>query len=355
MNIASKTIIILASFTSILSLTSCDNATSEPQDSLTLTIMNHDSFAVSEEVISSFQEQHNVKVNILNSGDASTTVNLAILNKSEPLADVIYGIDNTLLTRALDNDILEKYESPNAYDLEKEFLLDTQQRVTPINYGDVCLNYDKSYFNANDIEIPDSLQSLTNPDYANLLVVQNPAASSPGLAFLLATIGHFGPEQYLDYWLDLKNNGVKIVENWETAYYTEFSGSSGKGNYPLVVSYASSPPAEVIFATEPIEEAPTGSIVADETCFRQIEFVGILNGTSNRMLSEAWIDFMLSKTFQEDIPMQMFMFPVNTEAELPLEFIEHAQLANNPSIVSPEDIATHRENWIKSWSALMLN
>ena len=183
MNIASKTIIILASFTSILSLTSCDNATSEPQDSLTLTIMTHDSFAVSEEVISSFQEQHNVKVNILNSGDASTTVNLAILNKSEPLADVIYGIDNTLLTRALDNDILEKYESPNAYDLEKEFLLDTQQRVTPINYGDVCLNYDKSYFNANEIEIPDSLQSLTNPDYANLLVVQNPAASSPCLLY----------------------------------------------------------------------------------------------------------------------------------------------------------------------------
>ena len=355
MNIASKTIIILASFTSILSLTSCDNATAEPQDSMTLTIMSHDSFAVSEEVVSSFQEQHNVKVNILNSGDASTTVNLAILNKSEPLADVIYGIDNTLLTRALDNDILEKYESPNAYDLEKEFLLVTQQRVTPINYGDVCLNYDKSYFNANDIEIPDSLQSLTNPDYANLLVVQNPAASSPGLAFLLATIGHFGQEQYLDYWLDLKNNGVKIVENWETAYYTEFSGSSGKGNYPLVVSYASSPPAEVIFATEPIEEAPTGSIVADETCFRQIEFVGILNGTSNRMLSEAWSDFMISKPFQEDIPMQMFMFPVNTEAALPLEFIEHAQLANNPSIVSPEDIATHRENWIKSWSALMLN
>tara|TARA_Y100000590_G_scaffold415025_1_gene512421 strand:+ start:936 stop:2003 length:1068 start_codon:yes stop_codon:yes gene_type:complete len=355
MNIETKVVIILASFISTLSLTSCNNTTSEPQDRLTLTIMTHDSFAVSEEVLSSFQNQHNVKVNILNSGDASTTVNLAILNKSEPLADVIYGIDNTLLTRALDNDILAKYKSPNAYNVEKEFLLDTQQRVTPINYGDVCLNYDKSYFNSNNIEIPDSLQSLTNPDYANLLVVQNPAASSPGLAFLLATIGHFGPDKYLDYWLDLKNNGVKIVENWETAYYTEFSGSSGKGDYPLVVSYASSPPAEVIFATETITEAPTGSIIADETCFRQIEFVGILKGTKNRILSEAWIDFMLDKAFQEDIPLQMFMFPVKTEAKLPLEFIEHAQLANKPSIVSPEDIDTHRENWIKSWSALMLN
>ena len=350
-----KSKIIYVVFVCVLLITSCSDATPKTQYDQTLTIMAHDSFAVSEEVISNFEVQHNTKVNILNSGDANTTVNLAILNKANPLADILYGIDNTLLSRALDANILEKYESPFTSNIANEFLLDTQQRVTPINYGDVCINYDKSYFNDNDLEIPNSLQSLTNPDYANLLVVQNPAASSPGLAFLLATIGHFGPDEYLDYWLDLKNNGVKIVENWETAYYTEFSGSSGKGNYPLVVSYASSPPAEVIFATEPIDEAPTGSIVANETCFRQIEFVGIVNGTTNRILSEDWIDFMLSKTFQEDIPIQMFMFPVNTEAELPLEFIEHAQLSNNPSIVSPEDIDTHRENWIKSWSALMLD
>ena len=355
MNMIAKNKIVYVVFVCVLLITSCSDATPKTQYDQTLTIMAHDSFAVSEEVISNFEVQHNTKVNILNSGDANTTVNLAILNKANPLADILYGIDNTLLSRALDANILEKYESPFTSNVANEFLLDTQQRVTPINYGDVCINYDKSYFNDNDLEIPNSLQSLTNPDYANLLVVQNPAASSPGLAFLLATIGHFGPDEYLDYWLDLKNNGVKIVENWETAYYTEFSGSSGKGNYPLVVSYASSPPAEVIFATEPIDEAPTGSIVANETCFRQIEFVGIVNGTTNRMLSEDWIDFMLSKTFQEDIPMQMFMFPVNTEAELPLEFIEHAQLSNNPSIVSPEDIDTHRENWIKSWSALMLH
>lgn len=355
MNIIAKSKIACVVFVCAFSVTSCSNATPKTQGDQTITIMTHDSFAVSEEVISNFQDRYNAKVNILTSGDASTTVNLAILNKTDPLADVLYGIDNTLLTRALDANILEKYESPLTSNVPNQFLLDTKQHVTPIDYGDVCLNYDKSYFNDNSIEIPNSLQSLTNPDYANLLVVQNPAASSPGLAFLLATIGHFGPEGYLEFWADLKNNGVKVVEDWETAYYTEFSGSSGNGNYPLVVSYASSPPAEVIFADKPIEEAPTGSIVANETCFRQIEFVGILNGTNNRALAEAWIDFMLSKTFQEDIPMQMFMFPVNPDAELPFEFTQHAQLANNPSFVSPEDIDAHRGNWIKSWSTLMLN
>ena len=355
MNMISKSKIVYIVFVYILLITSCSDATPKTQYDQTLTIMTHDSFTVSEKVISKFEDQYNTKVNILNSGDGNTIVNLAILNKTDPLADVLYGIDNTLLTRALDANILEKYESPLTSNIADQFLSDTRQHVTPIDYGDVCINYDKSYFSDNDIEIPNSLQSLTNPDYANLLVVQNPAASSPGLAFLLATIGHFGSDEYLEFWADLKNNGVKVVENWEIAYYTEFSGSSGNGNYPLVVSYASSPPAEVIFADEPVEEAPTGSIVANETCFRQIEFVGILNGTTNRMLSEDWIDFMLSKTFQEDIPMQMFMFPVNTESELPLEFIEHAQLSNNPSIVSPKDIDTHREDWIKSWSALMLN
>ena len=355
MNMVAKSKIACAVLVCVLSATSCSDATPKTQYGHTLTIMTHDSFAVSEKVISKFEDQYNTKVNILNSGDGNTTVNLAILNKTDPLADVLYGIDNILLTRALDANILEKYESPLTSNIPNQFLLDTRQHVTPIDYGDVCINYDKSYFDDNGIEIPNSLQSLTNPDYANLLVVQNPAASSPGLAFLLATIGHFGPDGYLEFWADLKNNGVKVVENWEIAYYTEFSGSSGNGNYPLVVSYASSPPAEVIFADEPVEEAPTGSIVANETCFRQIEFVGILNGTNNRALAEAWIDFMLSKTFQEDIPMQMFMFPVNPDAELPLEFLEHAQLASNPSTVSPADIDAHRENWIKSWSILMLN
>ncbi len=337
-----------------LLLVACGGAKPTPAGARTLTVMSHDSFSVSEDVIAEFQGQHNVAVQILASGDAGTAVNLAILNKDAPLADVFFGIDNTLLTRALEADILEAYASPLLTDIPAEFKLDEEQRVTPVDYGDVCLNYDKAYFNEHNLAIPDSLEDLATPEYANLLVVENPAASSPGLAFLLATVGHFGQDGYLDFWSKLRANGVKVVEDWETAYFTEFSGSSGQGPYPLVVSYASSPPAEVIFAEDPPEEAPTGSVVAPDTCFRQIEFVGILRDTENRDLAEAWIDFMLSPTFQNDVPMQMFVFPVNPRADLPAEFIQHAQLAAQPATVAPDDITKYREEWIEAWSNMML-
>ena len=337
-----------------LLLTGCGSATPIPASPRTLTVMTHDSFAVSEEVVAEFQAQHSAIVQFLAAGDAGTLVNQAILNKDVPLADVIFGIDNTLLTRALEADILEAYASPLLAEIPAQFKLDEEQRVTPVDFGDVCLNYDKAYFAEHNLALPESLEDLTAPEYSNLLVVENPASSSPGLAFLLATVGHFGPHGYLDFWVELRANGVKVVEDWETAYFTEFSGSSGKGPYPLVVSSASSPPAEVIFAEEQPEEAPTGSVIAPDTCFRQIEFVGILRATENRDLAEAWIDFMLSPTFQNDMPMQMFVFPVNPRAELPTEFIQHAQLAAQPATVEPDDITAYREEWIESWTNTML-
>ena len=337
-----------------LFVAACGGATPTTDKTQTLTVMTHDSFAVSEEVVAKFQEQHNVALQIITSGDAGTVLSQAIINKDAPLADLIFGIDNTMLTRALKADILEPYSSPLLSEIAPEFKLDEMHRVTPVDYGDVCINYDKTYFRNNNLPIPDSLEDLIAPEYANLLVVENPAASSPGLAFLLTTIGHFGQNGYLDFWTKLRANGVKVVENWETAYFTEFSGSSGQGPYPLVVSYASSPPAEVIFAEETPEEAPTGSVIAPDTCFRQIEFIGILRDTENRDLAEAWIDFMLTSTFQNDVPMQMFMFPVNPLAELPAEFIQHAQVAAQPAVVEPNDINKYREAWIQAWSNIML-
>ena len=332
----------------------CGGATDRPQAPRILTVMTHDSFAVSEDVIEKFQVDHNVTVRILKSGDAGTAITNAIINREMPLADVFFGIDNTLLTRGLDADIFTKYDSPVLAEIPDHFKLDPKNRVLPVNYGDVCLNYDKAYFNDNKLLLPDSLEDLTKAKYEGLLVVENPASSSPGLAFLLATVGHFGTNGYIDYWADLRANGVKVVEDWETAYYTEFSGSSGRGSKPLVVSYASSPPAEVIYAEERMDQAPTGSIVSPDMCFRQVEFVGILRGTPRRDLAEDWIDFMLSTSFQEDMPMQMFVFPVNPLAELPAEFIRYAQLADQPAFVDPSDIAANREEWIKAWTATVL-
>lgn len=315
----------------------------------TLTIMTHDSFSASEEVIRAFEEANNVKISFLKSGDTGSALNKAILSKSAPLADLFYGVDNTFLSRALDADIFEPYTSPVLTRIPAEFQLDSQNRALPVDFGDVCINYDKAWFATQNLSVPQSLDDLTKPEYKNLLVVENPATSSPGLAFLLATIERYGEDGYLDYWRALRENGVTVVDGWETAYYTNFSASSGQGPQPMVVSYASSPAAEVIYAAEPLTDAPTASIL--EGCYRQIEFVGILKGTKNREMAEKFIDFMLSPTFQSDMPLNMFVYPVNPAAELPTEFIRYAQTAANPARLDP---AANREAWIQAWTDAVL-
>jgi thiamine transport system substrate-binding protein len=324
-------------------------ASIEPQ---TLTVMTHDSFAVSEEVITTFEQENNIRVRFLASGDTGTALNKAILAKDNPLADVFYGVDNTFLSRALDEDIFIPYQSPFLSDIPDKFELDTQYRALPVDFGDVCPNYDVGFFEEQNLEPPEDLEDLTTPEYRGMLVVENPATSSPGLAFLLATIGHFGEDGYLDYWKDLVENDVLVVNDWETAYYTEFTRSGG--TRPIVISYGSSPPFEVMYAAEPLEEPPTAAIVSDDTCFRQIEFVGILKGTENQHLAEKWIDFMLSTVFQEDVPLQMFVFPVNEKAELDEIFIKYLQVPDNPTYINPDTIADNREKWIETWTEAVL-
>ena len=317
----------------------------------TLTVMTHDSFAASEDVLKAFEQTHTVKLSILKSGDAGAALNKAILAKGNPLADVFYGVDNTFLSRALEADIFEPYATQGA---TAQFALDKSNRVTPVDYGDVCVNYDKAFFANKKLAVPQTLEDLVKSDYKGMLVVENPATSSPGLAFMLATVAHLGPDKYLGYWKQLKANDVKVEDGWETAYYTDFSGSSGKGARPLVVSYASSPPAEVVFAKTPLAEAPTGSVVGDGACFRQIEFVGVLKGAKNPDLARNFVDFMLSVPFQEDMPLQMFVFPVNPQAQLPEAFVKHAQIPSNPATLAPDDIAKNREMWIQQWTETVL-
>ena len=331
-------------------LVGCTAETSGPQ---TLTVMVHDSFAASEEVIQAFEEEHNARVVFLQSGDAGTALNRAILAKESPLADVFFGVDNTFLSRALDADIFVPSSSVDLSALPGEYLLDPSHRLLPVDYGDVCVNYDKSYFSVAELAVPSSLEDLAKPEYRGLLVVENPATSSTGLAFMLATRAHFADE-YLDFWASLKENDVTVVDGWETAYYTNFSGSSGRGPQPLVVSYATSPAAEVIFADPPVDEAPTGSVLGPDTCFRQIEFVGVLTGARQPALAADFVAFMLDRRFQEDVPLQMFVFPVHPDAGLPGTFAEFASIPAAPATLPPEEIAANRDAWISEWTELML-
>ena len=336
----------------IVVLSACSGGEADMPEDQSLTVMTHDSFAVSDEVLAAFEQEHDVTVNFIRSGDTGSAVNAAVLAAGQPFADVFYGVDNTFLSRALEEDIFETYDSPLLADIPDNFELDPENRALPVDYGDVCLNYDLTYFEENDLALPAGLDDLLKPEYAGLLAVPNPASSSPGLAFLLATIGSYGEPGYLDYWQGLVDNGLKVVNDWETVYYTEFSRWGGE--HPIVVSYGSSPPFEVLYAEEPIDEPPTGVMTADESCFRQIEFVGILKGTENRVLAEKWVDFMLSTTFQEDLPLQMFVFPVNPDASLDQVFVDYLAVPENPVSLDPAEIGENREEWISAWREVVL-
>ncbi len=353
---STKNILLTTLLAIALTLAACAPSaapTAAPDQPRTLTVMTHDSFAVSEEVLAAFEQENNVKVRFLASGDTGSAVNKAILAKDAPLADVFYGVDNTFLSRALTEDIFEAYDSPLLAAIPPEFQLDApQNRALPVDFGDVCLNYEVAYFQENQLPPPASLEDLLKPAYKGLTVVENPATSSPGLAFLFATVGHFGEDGYLDFWRGMVENDVRVVNDWEAAYYSEFTRWGGER--PIVVSYGSSPPFEVIFAEEPLDEPPTAAVTGEGSCFRQIEFVGILKGTENRDLAEKFVDFMLSPAFQEDIPLQMYVFPVNPEAQLDEVFLQYLAVPENPAALDPADIAAHRETWIQAWTDVVL-
>ena len=346
-----KRYLLSAAFCLIIWIAACSLKTEEPEQR-TLTVMTHDSFAISESVLAYFEEQYQVQLQFLEVGDTGTAVNKAALSKDNPLADVFYGVDNTFLSRALEEGIFEEYRSPVLDQIDPDFILDGSYHALPVDYGDVCLNYQKAYFSDHDLAIPSGLEDLVLPAYRGLLTVQNPATSSPGLAFLLTTVGYFGEDGYLSYWEMLVENDVNIVNDWETAYYSEFSQAGGSD--PIVVSYGSSPPFEVLFSEEPLDDAPTAAVTSPGSCFRQIEFVGILKGTPNRDLAELWIDFMLSPIFQEDIPLNMYVFPVNPAAELGEIFQLYLEVPGITANVSPDQIAKNREKWINDWTETVL-
>ncbi len=325
-----------------------DNGTAEP---VTLTLLAYDSFTPSEGIFDPFTEETGIEVEVALGGDAGELVSKAVLTAGNPEGDVLWGVDNTLLSRALDADVFEPYESPRLADVPPALTeLVPGHEVTPVDTGDVCINYDIAGLAERGLEPPADLSELADPAYADLLVVQNPATSSPGLAFLLATVAEMGADGWQDYWRDLRANGVEVVDGWTEAYYERFSATGG--DRPMVVSYATSPPAEVIFADPPIDEPPTA--VVEATCFRQIEFAGVLRGSDHEAQARRLVDYLLGTTFQEDLPLTLFVFPANERAAVPEVFTEFAVRPADPLTLAPDDIAANRQAWIDEWTSIVL-
>ena len=291
-----------------------------------VTLVAHDSFAISDELISEFEAASGLALEIIRAGDAGSLTNRLVLTKDSPIADVVFGIDNTFRGIADENGIIEG-------------------DLVPVDYSDVCFNYDRVWFEDRKITPPASWRDLTRPEFNSLTVVSNPLSSSPGLAFLASTVAAFGEPEFEQYWRELRDNGVRVAAGWEEAYFTEFSGSSGNGDYPIVLSYCSSPAAEVR------EDGKSQTVALLDEGFRQTEFIGTLAGAKDPEGAAALIEFLLGESFQNTMPGLMYVYPVNPNATIPAEWAEFGPAARS---TSGEDlsITTHREKWQSKWSEI---
>lgn len=346
--VSSGLLAALAAGTAAVALAACGGE-SEPTE---VVLVTHDSFAVSKEVRQAFEEESGLTLRILQGGDANETLNRALLTAGDPQGDVIFGIDDSVLSRALEGDLLVEYRSPGLSALEPDFSA-PDPHVTPIDHGEVCLNIDRAWFASRAVDPPSGLADLLLDPYRGLVVVENPATSSPGLAFLLATIAQYGDPGWETFWRGLRANGVRVVDGWEEAYTQQFSGAAGSpGKRPIVVSYATSPAAEVIFASKPLDESPTAAV--EDGCYRQVEYAGILRGAANEEGARKLVDFMLSPRFQADVPGSMFVYPVREGVELPEAFAKHAIIPDDPLQLPADAVDRNRDRWVARWTEIVV-
>ncbi|MEZ5643772.1 MAG: thiamine ABC transporter substrate-binding protein [Burkholderiaceae bacterium] len=319
------------------------------QAQVSLRVMTHASFDLPKDLLARFEKDAGVSLQLIKAGDAGEMLNKLILTRARPVADAVFGIDNTLLPRALAAKVLEPYEGPA---MRRDGRADLPGPLVPVDYGYVNLNIDKAWFASHKLALPRSLEELAGPTYRNLLVVQNPATSSPGQAFLLATIAGLGEEGAFDWWARMRTNGVKVVKGWSEAYYTEFSRNGG--TRPIVVSYATSPAAEVFYSEKKISEPPTANLFLKGGVYRQVEGAGLVRGgnPAAREAAGRFIEFMRSPDVQQALQTSMWMFPV--ESGVPRDPV--MQHADEPAVfdaLTPEQLGKAAA-WQQRWTRVVL-
>ncbi|MEI2731091.1 MAG: thiamine ABC transporter substrate-binding protein [Dermatophilaceae bacterium] len=313
-----------------------------------VTVATHDSFAVSDALLAAFTAKTGCVVTVLKSGDAGQLTNKLVLTKSAPIADAVYGIDNAFAGRAVKEGVLAAYRPTLPAGADAHLLTGAGAgQLTPVDFGDVCVNVDSQWFAAKGTAAPVTLDDLVKPEYKGLFVTPGASTSSPGFAFLLATVGKYGASGWADYWRKLVANDTKITAGWTDAYMVDFSGGDGKGARPIVLSYASSIP----FTIPKGGTTPTTAALLD-TCFRQVEYAGVLAGAKNPEGAKAFVAYLLTTPVQASIPESMYVYPVAKEVALPADWATWAKIAPTPYAVSPQTIDANRDAWLRQWTDL---
>lgn len=324
-----------------------------------LRVLTHGAFALPKPLLAQFEKEQHIKLRITKAGDAGEMLNKLILTRANPIADVVYGLDNALVPKAMAAGVLAPYPPAPAKESKLGNTLpalttafgQASAYVLPVDYGYVTVNYDKAWFAKKGLALPQSLDDLTQPAYAQLLVTQNPATSSPGYAFLLATIGTLGEEKAFDWWARMRANGLKVAKGWTEAYYTEFSRNGGK--QPLVVSYASSPAAELFYAKDKPSTPPTGSLALGGAVYRQVEGVALVQGGKAEQAALQWIAFMRSAAVQQSLQTEMWMFPAVAGVARDA-VMQHAPEPSQFAQPSEADITAKGADWVARWTRVVL-
>lgn len=333
-------------------LSGCGSTSGDPEseptsgaDDKRVVMLTHDSFTLPKEVLAEFEEKTGYTAEIRHAGDGGEMTTKIAMDTGNPDGDAVFGIDNTFASRAIDQGALEAYTPSEIPEGVSDFDLpgDEEHFLTPVDNGSVCINIDTEWFAKKKLTPPESLDDLAKPAYKDLLVVPGAATSTPGMVFLLATVAEYGEDGWADYWGKLMDNGTKVVDGWDQAYYSDFTQGGGKGTRPIVVSYDSSPAFTV-------KDGKSTTKALLDTCFRQVEYAGVLKGADNPEGAKALVDFMLSDSVQGALPESMYVFPVSSSVELPAEWAKFAEQPTSPLSVSPEEIEKNREEWLATWS-----
>ena len=313
-----------------------------------LRVLTHSSFNLPKPLLAEFERAAGVRLLIVKGGDAGERLNKLILTRAKPIADVVFGIDNALWHKAHAANVLDTYDGPAA---RRPSVAEVGAGVVPVTYGFVNLNADKAWLAREKRSAPTTLMDLTRPEWAGKLVVPHPATSSPGLAFLLATVGGLGEEAAFAWWAQMRANGLKVVKGWSEAYYTEFSRNGG--SRPIVVSYASSPAAEVFYSKEKITEPPTLNLLLKGGVFRQVEGVALVRGGGQRVAAGQFIEFLRSPAVQQALQTEMWMLPADKGAApvAALASVPTPAAVDNPSA---ETLAVHSNGWVTRWTRTVL-
>ncbi len=340
-----KRIIVLFLVILLLSvgLTGCRQKESAEE---TLTIYSYDSFVsygLPDATNKLFEEKYNCKIEYRTFGGVGATLNRLILEKNNPQADLFVGLNMNNLARALEEEIFISYRPENYEVIPEEYRIDKNWRVTPFDGpNSLAIIYDSEVIK----NPPRSFEDLLKPEYKGKLILEDPRSSSPGMGFLLWTIAVYGEDHYLDYWEKLEPTIFHIYPDWTSAFDTAFVQNK---EAPMVLSYDVDP---AYFYYED-EVTRYKAVIPEEGGWLQLEFVGIVNDSKHQELAQQYMEFMLSREFQENLPLYQWAFPIDTSIQLP-ECYDYAVNADKYITLPLEDIANKSQIWLEQWIEMII-